>query len=400
MEKVSVQMLLLPSPGRRPRCGGDVVAVAGRPDAHGVPGGRRAVGVAPLELHPDPGAGRGVGVPGGDDLAGGHGEAVARARSRWRTPRSAVSRCAGRGSPWCPRARRARCRGGGRGRCGRPSASPAPQSRAAPAVQADAALLFRSCGPSPLPGGGGALRARPAGAAHGGGGRGDGGGQYGTAGGGCAGHGLIPESVVPSGARVGRRRSNYRSPGALQARDPPVRRARGRIETLERPVAGSPAGRRLAAWSRPPTPGGLPALAAHLRRAAALLRAGAAGRGGRARRVGEVHLRRPALGAARRCTRAAPGRRGGARAVLRLDGPVEEQVLVPLARGRTARYAPTTGTPRAFTRTGALQPAPVVLVEGVGAGRRALRPHLACLLWMAVRARGVLGAGLRRDGPD
>jgi hypothetical protein len=52
------------------------------------------------------------------------------------------------------------------------------------------------------------------------------------------------------------------------------------------------------------------------------------------------------------------------------------------------------GAPRA------LPAAPVVVVEGVGAGRRALRPHLARLLWMERGPQESWMRGRRRDGPE
>lgn len=76
-----------------------------------------------------------------------------------------------------------------------------------------------------------------------------------------------------------------------------------------------------------------------------------------------------------------------------------EQVLAPLARGATARFEVYDWARRTFARTGVLRPAPVVLVEGVGAGRRALRPSLACLLWMDLDPAASWARGRLRDGP-
>lgn len=75
-----------------------------------------------------------------------------------------------------------------------------------------------------------------------------------------------------------------------------------------------------------------------------------------------------------------------------------EQVTGPLSRGESARYAPYDWTARAFGPLRTLDPAPVVLVEGVGAGRRALRPLLARLLWMDLPAEEAWERGRRRDG--
>jgi len=78
---------------------------------------------------------------------------------------------------------------------------------------------------------------------------------------------------------------------------------------------------------------------------------------------------------------------------------MREQVLEPLSRGERAAYAPYDWTARRFTAPRGLEPAPVVLVEGVGAGRRALRPHLARLLWMDLPAPASWARGRHRDGP-
>ncbi|MGW1411994.1 uridine kinase family protein [Streptomyces sp. NPDC002403] len=78
---------------------------------------------------------------------------------------------------------------------------------------------------------------------------------------------------------------------------------------------------------------------------------------------------------------------------------LREQVLGPLERGECARYAPYDWTARSFGAPRGLEPAPVVLIEGVGAGRRAMRPSLARLLWMDLAASDSWARGRRRDGP-
>ncbi|WP_369204612.1 uridine kinase [Streptomyces sp. PU-14G] len=75
------------------------------------------------------------------------------------------------------------------------------------------------------------------------------------------------------------------------------------------------------------------------------------------------------------------------------------QVLRPLERGRGARYGVYDWVAGARTTQAVLPPAPVVLVEGVGAGRAALRPSLACLLWMDVPREEAWRRGQERDGP-
>ncbi|MEU6914378.1 uridine kinase family protein [Streptomyces olindensis] len=102
---------------------------------------------------------------------------------------------------------------------------------------------------------------------------------------------------------------------------------------------------------------------------------------------------------------------GGA-PVLRLDdvasheelfdwtGRLLDQVIEPLSEGRTAHYAPYDWRARRFGGPRPLPPAPVVLVEGVGAGRRALRPRLALLLWMELPREEAWARGRSRDGEE
>lgn len=78
---------------------------------------------------------------------------------------------------------------------------------------------------------------------------------------------------------------------------------------------------------------------------------------------------------------------------------LRRQVLVPLSRGETAHYQAYDWQARRFeAATRPLRPAPVVLLEGVGAGRRALRPQLALLLWMELPRAEAWRRGRRRDG--
>ncbi|MEU6669973.1 hypothetical protein [Streptomyces sp. NPDC046727] len=81
-------------------------------------------------------------------------------------------------------------------------------------------------------------------------------------------------------------------------------------------------------------------------------------------------------------------------------GRLITQVIEPLARGESAHYTPYDWRARAFGAPRPLPAAPVVLVEGVGAGRRALRPHLARLLWMEVPRAESWACGRLRDGVE
>ncbi|WP_217239774.1 uridine kinase [Streptomyces sp. AC555_RSS877] len=81
-------------------------------------------------------------------------------------------------------------------------------------------------------------------------------------------------------------------------------------------------------------------------------------------------------------------------------GRLLSQVIEPLGRGERAQYTPYDWHTRRFGPPRALPPAPVILIEGVGAGRRALRPHLAHLLWMEVPREVAWARGRSRDGEE
>ena len=81
-------------------------------------------------------------------------------------------------------------------------------------------------------------------------------------------------------------------------------------------------------------------------------------------------------------------------------GRLLSQVIEPLRRGDTAHYALYDWRARSFGAWRPLPPAPVVLVEGVGAGREALRPHLAHLLWMELPREEAWTRGRARDGAE
>jgi uridine kinase len=76
------------------------------------------------------------------------------------------------------------------------------------------------------------------------------------------------------------------------------------------------------------------------------------------------------------------------------------QLLDPLSRGETAEHQVYDWELRSFRTTHRVPAAPVVLVEGVGAGRRALRPALARLIWLELDQPAARARGERRDGPE
>ncbi|MFB7516556.1 uridine kinase [Streptomyces sp. NPDC056144] len=81
-------------------------------------------------------------------------------------------------------------------------------------------------------------------------------------------------------------------------------------------------------------------------------------------------------------------------------GRLRRQVLDPFSRGETALFRPYDWVGRRFGEPVPLPAAPVVLVEGVGAGRAAVRPFLARLLWMERAAEASWVRGRHRDGPE
>ncbi|MGW7333537.1 uridine kinase family protein [Streptomyces sp. NPDC054840] len=82
------------------------------------------------------------------------------------------------------------------------------------------------------------------------------------------------------------------------------------------------------------------------------------------------------------------------------EGRLRAQVLEPLAAGRPAHWAPYDWVERRFGPERVLEPVPVLLVEGVGAGRAALRPRLARLLWMETAREQSWQRGRDRDGRE
>lgn len=80
-------------------------------------------------------------------------------------------------------------------------------------------------------------------------------------------------------------------------------------------------------------------------------------------------------------------------------GRIAGQVLGPLSAGRTAVHDVYDWDARRFSGTRQIPAAPVVLLEGVGAGRAALRPYLALVLWLEVGTQEARRRGLLRDGP-
>ena len=86
------------------------------------------------------------------------------------------------------------------------------------------------------------------------------------------------------------------------------------------------------------------------------------------------------------------------------DNPVDwwpqliERVLEPISRGEPARFTPTQWAPDARPAAVEVAPAELLVLEGVAASRRELRPYLTYVVWIETDAEVRLRRGLDRDG--
>ena len=88
------------------------------------------------------------------------------------------------------------------------------------------------------------------------------------------------------------------------------------------------------------------------------------------------------------------------------DDPIDwwprlrDQVIEPLAAGRSARYQRYDWSTESLADWIDLDPTPVVIVEGVTAARTEWRHHLAFIIWIETPRAERLRRGLERDGHD
>ena len=75
-------------------------------------------------------------------------------------------------------------------------------------------------------------------------------------------------------------------------------------------------------------------------------------------------------------------------------------LLEPLARGETGHYRRYDWHVGAFAETVAVPPAPLLVLEGVGAGSAGWSHLVTALVWVEAPARLRLRRGLARDGAD
>jgi uridine kinase len=88
------------------------------------------------------------------------------------------------------------------------------------------------------------------------------------------------------------------------------------------------------------------------------------------------------------------------------DDPIDwwprllEQVIEPLSRATGARYQRYDWTTRSLAEWIEVDPEPVVIIEGVTAGRTEWRDRLGFLIWVETPHEERLRRGLERDGAD
>jgi len=76
------------------------------------------------------------------------------------------------------------------------------------------------------------------------------------------------------------------------------------------------------------------------------------------------------------------------------------EVIEPLRRGQAGRYRRYDWEARSLAEGHDVLPAPVLLVEGVGAGRREFTTALACVVWIETPPEVRLARGIERDGEE
>lgn len=79
---------------------------------------------------------------------------------------------------------------------------------------------------------------------------------------------------------------------------------------------------------------------------------------------------------------------------------VVEQVLAPLGAGRAGRYQFFDWVQDRYTEIREVPLSPFLIIEGVGAGSRVVRPYLSYLIWVEAPSALRLERGLERDGRE
>jgi uridine kinase len=88
------------------------------------------------------------------------------------------------------------------------------------------------------------------------------------------------------------------------------------------------------------------------------------------------------------------------------DNPIDwwprllRQVIEPLVRGEPARYQRYDWASEELAEWRIVEPAPIVIVEGVSAGRIEWAAHLSFVIWIETPREERLRRGIERDGAD
>jgi uridine kinase len=77
-----------------------------------------------------------------------------------------------------------------------------------------------------------------------------------------------------------------------------------------------------------------------------------------------------------------------------------EQVIEPFARGDAARYQRYDWPSEKLAEWHIVEPAPIVIIEGVSAGRSEWAVHLSFLIWIETPRKERLRRGVDRDGVE
>lgn len=74
------------------------------------------------------------------------------------------------------------------------------------------------------------------------------------------------------------------------------------------------------------------------------------------------------------------------------------EILTPLAAGRAGAYRRYDWVAGEYAESRRVEPAPLLVLEGVGSGNRAWRQWVSTLVWVEAPAQARLSRGLERDG--
>lgn len=76
------------------------------------------------------------------------------------------------------------------------------------------------------------------------------------------------------------------------------------------------------------------------------------------------------------------------------------EVIEPLSRGESGHYQRYDWTTETLAEWCTVEPSPIVIIEGVSAGRHEWLEHLSFVIWIETSRPERLRRGIERDGPD